>query len=244
MGEDFYVQILGFLLNDAGIVPALVYKQNVSTELSFNLTSRGGDRHNMFIAGTANAVLDADTVLPKLREVVPKAKTMYFGGCFKLKGLQPVFSEIVAIADASSVTLVVDLGRIPEGTTDEMLISVRDLVMHVSYYLPSREEFCTLWGVNTVNEGLRLLYDYAPKLTTIVKDSSNGAYCLSDSNAQHVPAESVSNIRFLTGAGDSFNAGFIAAIMCEQPIAKAVAFAHSVAAAKISGQATPKLRAT
>lgn len=241
VGEDYYAQIFENLLKDAGVKPALVYKAGVSTNLSFNLTSTDGVYHDMFVAGTANAALDADTVLPKLRSETPDAQILYFGGLFKLKRLRPVFGEVAAIAAENGTMLVVDHGRVREDIPEDMRSAVRDLVMRATYYLPSREEFCGLWGVETIEEGLELLYNRAPHLTVVVKDGSNGAYYHLGNTSQHVPAVPVENVKSLTGAGDSFNAGFIAAISHDLQVEAAVTFACSVAAAKISGQHVPKL---
>lgn len=241
VGEDYYSQIFENLLKEAGVKPALVYNADVSTNLSFNLTSKNGLHHEMFVAGTANAALDADTVLPKLRSEAPFSQVLYFGGCFKLKHLEPVFGEIAGIAAENGTMLVVDHGRVRDDISDDMLTAVRDLVMRANYYLPSRDEFCALWGVETIEAGLELLYNRAPHLTVVVKDGPNGAYYHLGNTAQHIPAKQVATVKSLTGAGDSFNAGFIAAITHDQPVEKAVEFACSVAAAKISGQHVPKL---
>lgn len=241
VGEDNYAQILENLLKDAGVKSALVYKAGVSTNISFNLTSANGEHHAMFVAGTANAELDADTVLPKLRSLAPLSQMLYFGGCFKLKHLQPVFSEVANIAAEFGTLLVVDHGRVRGDLPEDMLSAVRDLVLRANYYLPSHEEFCTLWGVDTVEAGLELLYNRAPNLMVVVKDGANGAYYHLGNTAQHVPATPVTNIRSLTGAGDSFNAGFITGISHDLSAEKAIAYACSVAAAKISAQHVPKL---
>lgn len=243
VGEDYYAQILENLLKEAGVKPALVYKPGVSTNLSFNLTSKNGQYHDMFTAGTANAALDADSVLPKLRSEAPFSQVLYFGGLFKLKSLQPVFGEIAGIAAEHGTTLVVDHGRVREEIPEDMLSAVRDLVLRATYYLPSRDEFCVLWGVETIEEGLELLYNRAPHLTVVVKDGPNGAYYHAGNTSQRIPAQQVAEVKSLTGAGDSFNAGFIAAVNQELQVEKAIEFACAVAAAKISGQDVPKLSA-
>jgi sugar/nucleoside kinase (ribokinase family) len=243
VGEDYYAQIFENLLKEAGVKPALVYKPDVSTNVSFNLTSKNGQHHDMFVAGTANAALDADSVLPKLRSEAPFSQVLYVGGLFKLKRLQPVFGEIAGIAAENGTMLVVDHGRVRGDIPEDMRSAVRDFVIRATYYLPSRDEFCALWNVETIEEGLALLYNRAPYLTVVVKDGPNGAYYHMGNTSQHIPAKQVTSIKSLTGAGDSFNAGFIAAINHELQVEKAIEFACTVAAAKISGQHVPKLSA-
>jgi ribokinase len=240
VGEDENSHTLERLLREAGVEPALIRKPDVTTNVSFNLTSRNGQQHNMFVVGTANGTLDAENVLPKLREVILSAQTLYLGGCFKLKGLQSSFGEIADIVAQHEATLVVDHGRVPSDTPVDTFAAVKGLVLRANYYLPSKDEFCALWGVDSTEAGLHMLHDQAPNLVVVVKDSSNGAFYFADEEVKHAPAVAVESVVSLTGAGDSFNAGFMAAMAKKLPVAEAVSYGCSVAAAKISGRDVPK----
>jgi ribokinase len=242
VGEDAHGRVFEQLLLDAGVASALIKNNAVSTNVGVNLTSEDGEQHIMFVFGTANASLDARHVVPRLSEVIPSAKTLYLGGCFKMKGLLTAYGEIATIAKQSDTTLIVDHGRIPKHTTNDTKELVKALVLQADYYLPSHEEFCTLWEVDDIAAGLHKLQAQAAGLTVVVKDGSQGAYCIVNGNVQHIPARPVKHIVGLTGAGDSFNAGFIAAATRDIPLQKAVEFGHDVASAKISGQAIPVLQ--
>lgn len=239
VGEDEFGSILERLLTEAGVEPILVRRAEVKTNLSTNLTSQDGKSHNMFTMGTANAALQADNVMPKLREVIPTAKILYMGSCLKLKGLQPSFGVIADIASKGNTSIVVDHGRVPKDVSEESKAMVKALVSLAKYYLPSREEFLTLWEVDSIEAGLEALNNNAPDLTVVVKDGSNGAYYFEHGKVKHVDALKVPKVVKLTGAGDSFNAGFIAAQLRQLPMEECVAFGCSVAAVKISEQEIP-----
>lgn len=239
VGEDDFGYTFEKLLESAGVEPMLIRRAGISTNVSTNLTSHDGKQHNMFVMGTANAALQAESVLPKLRDVVPNAQIFYMGGCFKLEGLQPAFGDIADIAESSETTIVVDHGRIPRHASDESKTIIKNFVKSAQYYLPSSQEFLTLWGVETIDAGLHYLHVQAPDLTVVVKDGENGAYYYEHGSVQHVPALPVEKVLHLTGAGDSFNAGFIAAQVRHVPLERAVVFGCSVAAARISGQEIP-----
>jgi sugar/nucleoside kinase (ribokinase family) len=118
---------------------------------------------------------------------------------------------------------------------------VKSLVLKAAYYLPSRDEFAALWGVTGTAEGLSKLDELAPKLVVIVKSGANGAEYRQDGRTFHVPAEKVERVVNATGAGDSFNAGVISAMLKGRPVTEAAAYGCRVAAAKISGKRLPHL---
>ena len=241
-GRDIWSDELEDSLVKQGVKPFLIKRPELATNISFNMTSPKGT-HRMRIAGTANAALGPEMLMPKLHEVLPKTDVFYLGGCFKLKKLAPAFEEIATLADHTETKLVIDHGRVPEGVGKEMLEAVKKLALRASYYLPSREEFCKLWDVETIEDGLHLLHERAPDLTVVVKDGSNGAFYLAGDKMYHTEAEKVDIVINATGAGDSFNAGVMAALAKGRPLSEAVTYGCRVAAAKIRAEATPILEA-
>ena len=239
-GTDIVGNTLEQLLRQDGVEPKLIRDGRLQTNIGFNMTSTDG-AHIMCIAGTANAALSPEEVLPKLQEVAPEVRALYLGGCFKLKTFSQAFQAVIAVAHDNGVKLFVDHGRIPEDASPEMLARVQGLVLHADYYLASRKEFTRMWDVDEVADGISLLYGRAPQLTIVVKDGPNGAYYAVNGEARHVPAAAVDTITNLTGAGDSTNAGIVAAVLAGHPLSDAVAYGCAVAAAKISGRAVPAL---
>lgn len=81
----------------------------------------------------------------------------------------------------------------------------------------------------------------ATNLVVVVKDGANGAYYQADGTVHHMPAVKVEPVVNATGAGDSFNAGVIAALLKGQHLDEAVANGCRVAAAKLKAQDMPAL---
>jgi sugar/nucleoside kinase (ribokinase family) len=239
-GKDTNGDSLERALELSGVTSSLVRNETVLTNISFNMTNTEGE-HIMLVAGTANAALNGETVLPKLQETLDGTKMVYLGGCFKLKNLAPAFDEIATITQKHGKSLVVDHGRIPQDLSDDMNKAVKQLVRGSRYYLPSRDEFCSLWGVGSIEEGIQYLHSEAPSLTVIVKDGANGAWYYEDGRVHHAPARPVERVVDATGAGDSFNAGFMTAINEGISLSGAVVYACRVGAAKVSGQVMPSL---
>lgn len=238
-GTDPNGDLLTSLLNQRGIEPMLIRQPNVLTNISFNMTNPQG-KHIMLVAGTANASLSPETVIPKLKDVLPQVRTLYLGGCFKLKTFIHAFAEIANYARQNKVTLVVDHGRIPDRTSTETLKAIKELVTKADYYFPSRDEFFELWGVNNIEDGLRALTVQAPNLVTVVKSGGDGAYFLANDTIQHIEAMRVDKVINATGAGDSFNAGVIVALNHGHNLRDAIVYGCQIAAAKIASKPLPQ----
>jgi ribokinase len=236
-GKDAMGDVLTKLLEENGIAPFVARRDDLTTNVGFNMTNPAGE-HIMCVAGTANKALSLATIRPELENAARTAPIIYLGGCLKLRGLQPDFAEVATICKGGGATLVVDHGRVPGNVAPGALDTVRNLVLGADYYLPSRNEFCTLWGVDSVEDGLAIMTEKAPQLRTVVKD---GEYYAKDGHMQHVPAERISAPYEVTGAGDAFNAGVIRAIVDGRSLGEAAAFGCSVAGAKLIGDEIPAL---
>lgn len=239
-GSDSNGDTLAKLLEQQGVHAALIRRPDLLTNIGFNIANPRGD-HIMFVAGTANAALDPAAAILKLKELLPSASMLYLGGCLKQKAFVHAFEEVADLTNQHAAALMVDHGRIPEGVSKAMLEAVKQLVTRATYYFPSREEFCSLWEVATIEDGLDKLQAQAPNLTVVVKDGANGAFYWADGAIRHVTAEKVEKIFNPTGAGDSFNTGVISALLKKRPLADAITYGCKVAAAKITAAALPVL---
>lgn len=210
------------------------------TNIGWNVTNTATNEHRMEVRGNANQAMDAEDVLPNFKMAAESADWAYLGGLFKLKGLWNDLEEFRDITTHNRVPLVVDHGRIPKDAGNAVLRAMRVFVWACDYYLPSREEFLQLWDVPSIEAGLCRLHEQAPELTVIVKDGTDGAVYWQEEEAVRVrPPEVVQGE--VTGAGDSFNAGVIAAISHQRSTADSVAFGCAVAVAKIAGRPLPPL---
>lgn len=229
-GKDELGGMLADMLNAAGIQPALVQSADVATNISFNMANKR--RTIMTVAGTANQTLTSDEVYARAAAFVRKGAYLYLGGCFKLKSLMPAFLRLAEAAKAAGAIIVLDHGRINNNVTGAEQATMRQLALRVDYYLPSADEFKALWRVKTIEEGLRLFAGQAAG-TVVVKNGHKGAMALVDGTVQTMPPFPVTPVHTV-GAGDSFNAGFVAARYDGQDFLSSLRFASAVAALKIS----------
>jgi ribokinase len=187
-------------------------------------------------AGSANQALTAEDVLHRAEPLLPDVEYLYLSSCIKLKRLLPAYETLAEAAKTAKTKIVVDHGRLNSHTTPEDAALVRELVRHADYYFPSRDEFLELWGAETIEAVLRSR-DWGGTIVA-VKDGPNGAYGWADGKLLHVPAYPAQPVNTV-GAGDSFNAGVMAAVRQGSNLKTALQYGCATAAIKISRPGLP-----
>lgn len=236
VGEDEFGAMFSRLLTEHDITPSLATSPDVATNISFNMINKQG-KSIMTVVGTANQSLSSEEVYRHASERLPKSSYLFLGGCFKLKKLMPAFVELAKEAKAAGVSVVLDHNRINNHVTEDEKELVRQLALHADIYLPSADEFMQLWEVSSIEQGLRL-FAAASEGILIVKDGDQGATTLIDGQVITVPAFTVAPIHTV-GAGDSFDAGVIAAQYHGKTLLESIQFGCATAALKISSETLP-----
>jgi sugar/nucleoside kinase (ribokinase family) len=233
VGDDRMGQLAAELLADAGIEPILVSDTAVSTQIAVNFMNNKGETV-MPGAGNANQALGPEDVLHRVEPKLKDIDYLYLGTCLKLKRLLPAYATLAASAMKAGVKVVVDHGRVASTVSSDNVEAVKKLVVDADYYLPSTNEFLQVWGFDSIEQGLHKLNDDM-KATVVIKDGANGCWSIHGGEILHIPAIAVEAVH-LVGAGDSFNAGFIAARANGLDLPESMRYATAVAALKISGQ--------
>jgi 2-dehydro-3-deoxygluconokinase len=239
-GEDTIGDLTERLIAKEGLSGRLIPAKGRRTNIGLNMVGENGD-HVVFSIGNANQALEAALIIPELEEVLPRAAFLYMGTLFKLDGLSRNFLDIISLARNNGTKVVIDHGRITPGVPTERFAEVRAAVLAADYYLPSRVEFLETWGTDTISDGLKLVRSKAPSLVTVVKDGANGAHYLDGDNTRTIPAFQITSADNVTGAGDTFNAGFIASLLADPDLSAAVRNGCEAAAWHI-GHGTPAMK--
>ncbi len=156
---------------------------------------------------------------------------LHVGSYFLQAGLQPGLPALFRRAHQAGLTVSLDVGCDPQGKWggEELLA----LLGEVDIFLPNEEEARSIAGVEETEAALRQLSERARLV--VVKCGSSGAISLYEGRVVHSPAFRVNAID-TTGAGDSFNAGFIYACMLqEMPLPEALRFANACGALSTTG---------
>jgi len=90
-----------------------------------------------------------------------------------------------------------------------------DLLRLIDVFAPNQSEACQLTGEADPEIAIGILAEFCPLV--IIKCGADGAYARAGDQVWHVPALSMT-VLDTTGAGDSFNAGFLTGLINGEPV--------------------------
>lgn len=131
---------------------------------------------------------------------------------FFQEGLRPDFPDLFARARAAGLTTSLDTGYDSHETWDGGL---RATLEHTDLFFPNEVELEKISGTSDPVEGMRRLANGRTRV--VAKLGAQGAMTLEGGEVVSVPAFPVTTVD-TTGAGDSFNAGFLHAWLRERPV--------------------------
>jgi sugar/nucleoside kinase (ribokinase family) len=170
----------------------------LKTGITVSVT-HAADRALVTYMGAINALTAAD---------VPDAAMagcghLHVSSFFLQEALRPGLPDLFARAHRAGLTTSLDTGFDPSGRWDGGL---RETLQETDLFFPNEVELQALTGCSDPGEGLRRLDNGRTRV--VAKLGKEGAMTLDGGNVVHVPAYPVPAVD-TTGAGDSFNAGFL-----------------------------------
>lgn len=163
--------------------------------------STSSDRALVTCPGSIGA-LHAEDVNDAL---LARARHLHVSSFYLQQALRPQLGGLFARAHAAGLTTSLDPGFDP---AQKWADAWPELLRHVDVFLPNALEACAISGTDGVESALLALANGVTR--SVIKCGAEGAMTLDgDGNVLHVPGWSQAQMRDSTGAGDSFNAGFL-----------------------------------
>jgi sugar/nucleoside kinase (ribokinase family) len=235
VGDDLYGGFVRDVLTERGVdVRWLRTDPSVPTGLSVVLSA--ADRAILTSPGTI-ATTGPDAVDD---EALTGVRHVHSASYFLLPGLAPHLPGLLARARAAGVTTSVDTNFDPSRTW----AGVPALLRETDVLMPNAAELRALAGRADLDEAARVVLGLGCRIA--LKDGADGgAYWESPDVVRRVPAPPTTPVD-TTGAGDSFDAGFISAMLDglagEECLARAV-LCGSLSTRAIGGTAAQATRA-
>ncbi len=157
---------------------------------------------------------------------------------FLQRALRPDLKRLLAVAHERGLTTSLDPGFDPEQNWGRDII---DLLVNVDLFLPNEVEMAGLTGTRDAERALRALEN--GRTLTVAKLGRDGCAVLEAGKLVRVPAFPVQPVD-TTGAGDSFNAGFLHAWLRKAPLLDALRFAAACGAISTQGAGGTTAQAT
>jgi sugar/nucleoside kinase (ribokinase family) len=199
VGDDVWGRYCLEDMSSRGIDLTRVIKGGgLKTGVTVSISDRQ-DRALVTYLGAISALTGADVPDSSLTGV----DHLHVSSFFFQEGLRPDLPQLFARARAAGLTTSLDTGFDPSGGWDAGL---RETLRETDLFFPNEVELAALTGTDDPVEGLRRLENGQTRV--VAKLGRSGAMAVEGGQVVRVPAYPVETVD-TTGAGDSFNAGFL-----------------------------------
>ena len=203
------------------------------TTISVAIEHPGGER--TFITAPGNLEhLTADSILNALPPKARPGDIALFTGIFLYPLLLASFDDMIAAVARRGFVIALDTGWPPGGWSEEIRSLASGWLAHCDHVLLNEIESQSLSDEQSISDAAKWLAARAkPEATIIIKRGANGASAWQTDIVAEVAAPKVKVID-TTGAGDAFNAGYLAACLRGVDIARALQDGIVIASAAIA----------
>lgn len=218
VGDDLFGQMMLRELARAGVdASAVTVDPTIKTGAGVML-SRGQDRAMLTFLGSIAEV--------SRRDVPPdwnaRARHLHVASPFLLTALRPDMPDLMRQAHQAGMTVSLDTNWDPSERWQ-----VADLLAHTDILFPNENELKAIAGEDDLERALCAMATRVPLV--VVKRGERGALAVRGAEREEVPAFPVP-VADTTGAGDTFDAGFLAGWLRGEPLRRCLLLGAACAA--------------
>ncbi|HLG76366.1 MAG TPA: PfkB family carbohydrate kinase, partial [Ktedonobacteraceae bacterium] len=147
-------------------------------------------------------------------DLLARARHLHLSSYFLQSALQPHVPQLLAQARALGLSTSVDPGFDPAERWQ-----IPGLLQELDFFFPNEVEACAITGETDVRAALEVLAGQTP--TVAIKCGAQGTLAAHRNERIHIPAFTVEAVD-TTGAGDAFDAGFLAAALAGEDLTTCV----------------------
>ena len=220
VGCDSWGDLCVNSLEGFGVNCSLVTRDPLlKTGITVSITS-AKDRAFLTYLGASAALKEGDVS----DAVLQAQQHLHVSSFFLQQGLRPGLKSLLSRAHKLGLTTSLDTGFDPAETWGSDLI---DVLQQVDFFLPNEVELAAITGTPDRVEALRSLQN--GKTLTVAKLGGEGCMAIHRDQIVRVPAFPVIPVD-TTGAGDTFNAGFLHALLLGENLRDAMIFGAAAGA--------------
>ncbi|MGE5549914.1 MAG: carbohydrate kinase family protein [Bacteroidota bacterium] len=226
IGKDYVGDIVRRRLEAHGVDTAGVIEQpGQQTGLTASLVL-GDDRALVTVLGTIAGLKGSD--IPW--DYIKQAGHLHVGSYYLQTGLRPALGEVFAQAKKLGLTTSLDTGWDPAEQWQWPMLAA--ILPSVDVFLPNETEALHLTGKHDAESALTAILE-AGAGTVAVKRGGRGSIAGRGAD-RYIAAPRPAKVLDTTGAGDSFDAGFIHRFVAGDDLAACLEFANACGALAVS----------
>ena len=228
-GEDMFADIVTENLDKNGIDTSnLIIDTSINTGATIAL-NKGNDRALVTYLGSIEALTFEDID----KELLKETRHIHIGSFFLQHNLRPKLKELFEYAHSIGVTTSLDAGWDDTNTWD---FGIWEVLKYTDIFFPNEGEAVNITGEVTTKEAIKKLSSICKNV--VVKLGPKGAAGMSNGEYVEVPTFDELKPIDTTGAGDSFNSGFIYGFLNGMSLKNAMVYGNacgSISVTKIGG---------
>lgn len=224
VGADFYGDIVRKALEQNGVdLSHIIIDECIPPGLTISLSTET-DRALVTCLGSIAALKaeDVDT------ELFSQCRHIHVGSFFLQSGLRPGLAKLFEEAHRRGATTSLDAGWDDTGNWD---YGIRDVLSHTDIFFPNESEALMITKKSTVEEASENLSEYCR--ICVIKMGAEGACVRSGKTVLKKPPYDVVPID-KTGAGDSFNAGFLYGFIMGKDLGQCLDYGNACASISVT----------
>jgi sugar/nucleoside kinase (ribokinase family) len=203
LGRDIFGNYVRDKLVSAGVdVSAIRWSDTTKSGITI-WHSHKQERAGVTYSGTIAQLRASDITDESMRN----ARHLHVGAYYLLRDFHRDAPSVFAAAKAAGLSTSLDCNYDPSESWDS---NIWNVLPHTDVFFPNEKEATELTGREDPREAARDLARYAR--TVVVKLGADGAFVVTPGESFHQPAIP-SQVVDTTGAGDSFNAGYLAKLL-------------------------------
>lgn len=222
-GEKIYKEIQPLVIDN-------ITRTDVPNALSVSVVDHVGSRY--FVTYSGNLYEFTSDIVENTTEFERAKATLFYGYFLLPKFGVEATARCLTRAKANEQITFFEANSAIDGWSEKSCQEIFSLLPLIDYFMPNVEELFQLTGANNMEESINILLSKGAK-NIVVKQGSKGATFFSEDETLHhggYPAIAYDT----TGAGDSFNAGFIYKLMQGGNHIDALAFGNALASIVVS----------
>lgn len=225
LGSDLFADFVAQKIQAAGLDTTFTRQLPNQQTGFFMIATTPNGAHTTFGNRGANALpLPEAQILARLAEF----QHLHISGYTLLDEEQfAVVRRILIQAKMRGLTTSLDPGVCISPSACENVLS---LLMHINYFLPNTDELERLGGAGTIHDQIETVLNHGCEAVIVKMGEKGSRYYDNNEALQQKPnADTQAKIVDTTGAGDCFNAGFLASILKGEALKTALQAGHAAA---------------
>ena len=234
VGDDYYGKFILEKMKKSKINTEGIAKvKGSSTGITVSLVNTEGERALISYLGSMEYFNEKD--IRKSWRLIEECRYIIFNGYFLLPNLKfNEIQQILAELQNSGKIIVLDTGWDPSNWPKEHIKEIKGLLEYTDIFLPNLDEAEAIVKNKDLAMILNTLTQWGPPVVA-VKMGKEGCIAIKDGKVYKQPSFKV-KVTDTTGAGDTFNAGFIYGLIKEWDFEKSLQFANALASLYIRNE--------